>query len=77
MGIRKKRGDLPWHWIAIQKRPHGTGQLYLPRLIGIGEPGSDVLISQDIKGTSDNVRFTFGMVERGTQWSPSWAGALS
>jgi len=36
------------------------GQLYLPRLIGVGETGSDVLISQDIKGTSDNVRFTFG-----------------
>ena len=36
------------------------GQPYLPRLIAIGEPGSDVLISQDIKGTSDNVRFTFG-----------------
>jgi hypothetical protein len=40
------------------------GQLYLPRLTGIGEPGSDVLISQDIKGTSDNVRFTFGNGDR-------------
>jgi len=40
------------------------GQLYLPRLIAIGEPGSDVLISQDIKGTSDNVRFTFGNGDR-------------
>jgi len=40
------------------------GQLYLPRLIGIGEAGSDVLISQDIKGTSDNVRFTFGNADR-------------
>ncbi len=40
------------------------GQLYLPRLIGIGEPGSDVLISQDIKGTSDNVRLTFGNGDR-------------
>ncbi|MGA2721577.1 MAG: hypothetical protein ABSG79_04105 [Bryobacteraceae bacterium] len=40
------------------------GQLYLPRLIGIGEPGSDVLISQDIKGSSDNVRFTFGNGDR-------------
>ena len=37
---------------------------YLPRLIGIGEPGSDVLISQDIKGSSDNVRFTFGNADR-------------
>ena len=40
------------------------GQLYVPRLIGIGEAGSDVLISQDIKGTSDNVRFTFGNADR-------------
>jgi hypothetical protein len=40
------------------------GQLYLPRLTGIGEPGSDVLISQDIRGTSDNVRFTFGNGDR-------------
>jgi hypothetical protein len=40
------------------------GQLYLPRLVAIGEPGSDVLISQDIKGTSDNVRFTFGNGDR-------------
>ncbi|MBZ5594755.1 MAG: hypothetical protein LAP39_21125 [Acidobacteriia bacterium] len=40
------------------------GQLCLPRLIGIGEPGSDILISQDIKGSSDNVRFTFGNGDR-------------
>jgi hypothetical protein len=39
-------------------------QLYLPRLIGIGEAGSDVLISQDIKGASDNVRFAFGNGDR-------------
>ena len=40
------------------------GQLYLPRLVGLGEPGSDVILSQDIKGTSDNVRFTFGNGDR-------------
>ncbi len=40
------------------------GQRYLPRLIGMGEPGSDVILSQDIKGTSDNVRFTFGNGDR-------------
>ena len=40
------------------------GQLYLPRLVGIGEAGSDVLISQDIKGASDNVRFAFGNGDR-------------
>jgi hypothetical protein len=41
-----------------------AGSFYLHRLIGIGELGSDVLISQDIKGTSDNVRFTFGNGDR-------------
>jgi hypothetical protein len=40
------------------------GQLYLPRLTGIGELGSGVLFSQDIKGSSDNVRFTFGNADR-------------
>ena len=30
----------------------------------MGEPGSDVLISQDIKGASDNVRFAFGNGDR-------------
>ena len=34
-------------------------QLYLPRLVGIGEPCPDVLISQNIKGApSDNVPLT-------------------
>ena len=40
------------------------GQLYLPRVLGLGEPGSDVIISQDIKGTADNVQFTFGNADR-------------
>jgi hypothetical protein len=40
------------------------GQLYVPRLTGIGEAGSDVLISQDIKGTSDSVKLTFGNADR-------------
>jgi hypothetical protein len=30
----------------------------------IGERGSDTLISQDIKGSSDNVRFEFGNADR-------------
>ena len=41
-----------------------ASQLYLPRLTGIGEPGSDVLLSQDIKGSSDNVRFALGNADR-------------
>ena len=40
------------------------GQSYLPRLIGLGDRGSEVIISQDIKGTADNVQFTFGNADR-------------
>jgi hypothetical protein len=43
------------------------GQLYLPRLLDIGEPGSDVILVQDItpnRGTSDNVQFAFGNADR-------------
>jgi len=39
-------------------------QLYLPRLLNIGEPGSDVLLTQTIDGRADNVRFTFGNADR-------------
>ncbi len=39
-------------------------QVYLPRVLGLGEPGSDTIISQDIKGTADNVQFTFGDADR-------------
>jgi hypothetical protein len=41
-----------------------SSQSYLPRLIGMGEPGSDVLISQDLKGSSDNVKLAFGNADR-------------
>ena len=59
----------PTHWrpfdiFLSDRRVTVGGQLYLPRLVGIGEAGSDVLISQDIKGASDNVRFAFGNGDR-------------
>lgn len=41
-----------------------TTQLYLPRLLNIGEPGSDVLMTQDISGASDNMQFVFGNADR-------------
>lgn len=41
-----------------------TSQTYLPRLVGIGEQGSDVILAQDIKGTADNVRFQFANADR-------------
>src|ERR1035437_832691 len=61
--IRVRESAVPDSYVSDRRVTVG-GQLYLPRLIGIGEPGSDVLISQDIKGTSDNVRFTFGNGDR-------------
>ena len=61
--IRVRESAVPTS-ISPTGASRSAAQLYLPRLIGIGEPGSDVLISQDIKGTSDNVRFTFGNGDR-------------
>jgi len=40
------------------------GQLYLPRVLNLGEPGSDTIMSQDISGRADNVSFTFGNADR-------------
>ena len=40
------------------------GQLYLPRVLNLGESGSEVIISQDIGGGADNVQFTFGNADR-------------
>ena len=54
----------PFEIYLSDRRVTVGGQLYLPRLVAIGEAGSDVLISQDIKGASDNVRFAFGNADR-------------
>jgi hypothetical protein len=40
------------------------GQLYLPRLLQIGEPNSDVLVSQSIDGSTDDTSFAFGNADR-------------
>ncbi len=40
------------------------GQLYLPRLTDIGEPGGDSIMSQDISGAADNLQFSFGNADR-------------
>jgi hypothetical protein len=61
--IRVRESAVPDIYLSDRRVTVG-GQLYLPRLTGIGEPGSDVLISQDIKGSSDNVRFAFGNADR-------------
>ena len=61
--IRVRESVVPDIYVSDRRVTVG-GQLYLPRLIGIGEPGSNVLITQDIKGANDNVRFTFGNADR-------------
>lgn len=40
------------------------GQLYQPRLLRIGEPGSDVLMAQSIDGGTDEVQFALGNADR-------------
>src|SRR5579885_1272299 len=61
--IRVREQAVPDIYLSDRRVTVG-GQLYLPRLLGIGEPGSDVLITQDISGAADNVRFTFGNADR-------------
>jgi hypothetical protein len=39
-------------------------QLYLPRILGIGDPNSGELLSQDISGSAENVQFTLGNADR-------------
>ena len=40
------------------------GQVYLPRLLRVGQQGGDVLVEQKIDGSSDDVQFTFGNADR-------------
>jgi hypothetical protein len=61
--IRVRESAVPDIYVS-DRRVTVAGQLYLPRVLGIGEQGSDVIISQDIKGTADNVQFTFGNADR-------------
>jgi hypothetical protein len=61
--IRVRESAVPDIYLSDRRVTVG-GQLYLPRVLGIGEPGSDVIISQDIKGTADNVQFVFGNADR-------------
>jgi hypothetical protein len=40
------------------------GQLYLPRVLELGEPGSDVIISQDMDGSADTFHCVLGNADR-------------
>ena len=61
--IRVREAAVPDIYISDRRVTVG-GQAYLPRLTGVGEPGSDTLISQDIKGSSDSVKLTLGNADR-------------
>jgi hypothetical protein len=66
--IRVRETAVPDIYLSDRRCTVGT-QLYLPRIIGLGEPGSDVIMTQSIadpmRGTpADNVQFTFGNADR-------------
>jgi hypothetical protein len=61
--IRVRETAVPDIYLSDRRCTVG-GQLYLPRLLGLGEPGSDVILSQSIDGSSDDVNFTFGNADR-------------
>jgi hypothetical protein len=60
--IRVREAVVPDIFVS-DRRCTIAGQLYQARLLNIGEPGSDVLISQEING-NDDARFTFGNADR-------------
>lgn len=65
--IRVRNAAVPDIYLS-DRRVNVGGQLYLPRLIHIGEPGSDVILSQTLSSeknaSSDNLRFSFGNADR-------------
>lgn len=61
--IRVREPAVPDIYLSDRRVTVGS-QLYLPRVLGLGESGSEVIISQDIKGTADSVSFTFGNADR-------------
>jgi hypothetical protein len=61
--IRVTDSDVPDIFLSDRMVKIG-GQLYQPRLLRIGEVGSNVLISQSIDGSSDNVQLVFGNADR-------------
>lgn len=61
--IRVRESAVPDIYLSDRRCTVG-GQLYLPRLLGIGDPSSDVLMSQSITGQADNVQFQFNNADR-------------
>lgn len=61
--IRVRESAVPDIYLSDRRVKVG-GQLYLPRIAGMGEPGSDAIVSQDVKGSSDTVKLAFGNGDR-------------
>ena len=51
--IRVREAAVPDIYLSDRRVNIGS-QLYLPRVLGLGEPGSSVILTQDIKGTADS-----------------------
>ncbi len=61
--IRVRDSNVPDIYLSDRRVTVG-GQLYLPRLLGVGEAGSNVILTQNISGAADNVQFRFGNADR-------------
>jgi hypothetical protein len=61
--IRVRNLSVPDIYLS-DRRVIVNNQLYLPRLLNMGEPGTDVVMSQSLSGAADNVQFTFGNADR-------------
>ena len=61
--IKVRNPAVPDIYLSDRRCTVGS-HLYLPRLLNIGEPGSDILLTQSLDGRADNLRFTFGNADR-------------
>jgi hypothetical protein len=61
--IRVREAAVPDIYLSDRRCTVG-GQAYLPRVIGLGEQGSEVILTQDLKGSADTVNFNFGNADQ-------------
>ena len=61
--IKVRDPAVPDMWLSDRRCTVG-GQLYLPRVLELGEPGQNVVLSQDIGGKADAVTFVLGNADR-------------
>jgi hypothetical protein len=61
--IRVREAIVPDIYLSDRRVTIG-GTAYTPRLLDIGKPGSDTLVSQSIDGSADDTQFRFGNADR-------------